>query len=198
MCSRDAQMQVMTLQKTAIPPRFQDGLPERLADAGVSAAATQALLALDQDMFLWHRMAMKGEIAGRLIADMGLGLELSHFYALTAITRIEGGIGRDAPQPATVGLLAEEMALDPSRASRIAADLIASGFVRREAVQADGRKSVLVLTDKAVTAFGEFRDRKWDKWLTVFRDWPDDDVARFSQLFGQYCADMRRAFGTSV
>jgi len=172
------------------PPRFHEGLPERLADEQLSDTAASALLNLDVAMFLWHRMAAKGEMPRKLLAELNLDLDLTDLHCLTAITRIETGIGRPAA-PATIGAVAEEMNLDPSRASRITADLIQRGYLRREAVQADGRKSVLVLTAAADQVFARFRDRKWDHLIALFRDWPQDDIIRFSALFERYSTAMR-------
>jgi DNA-binding MarR family transcriptional regulator len=187
-------MRDMSSTRPTLPPKFHDGLAERLADAGLSLAASDALLNLDSAMFLWHRMAINGEVHGRLIAELGLDLELSQFHALTAITRIQNGIGRAMPQAATIGLLAEEMSIDPSRASRIASDLIASGYLRRVAVQDDGRKSVLEWTEKAIAAFGKLRDRKWAKLLEVFQGWNETEIEQFSVLFRRYCDDFRTVY----
>lgn len=184
----------MDQTKDRYPPRFQEGIRERLIAAGVAPEAAEALLAFDSGVFFWKRMAMKAEVPGRLIEELGLDLELSQFSSLTAITRIQNGIGRNAAQPATIGLLAEEMNIDPSRASRIATDLIARGYLRREAAQDDGRKSILVLTDKAVSAFQAFRDLKWDKMLQVFSAWSDADIITFSGLFTRYCEDLRQVY----
>jgi DNA-binding MarR family transcriptional regulator len=175
-------------------PGFHDDLPERLAAAGHAPDAAAALLDLDTEMFSWHRRSMKGEFAGRLIAEMELDLELSQFHALTAISRIEHGVGRLRAEPATVGLLAEEMAIDPSRASRIATGLIEAGWLRREAAQEDGRKSVLLLTDRARAAFRQYRDLKWDKLLHVFADWDEGDIRAFARLFARYSAGMAQVF----
>ncbi len=176
--------------KASTPPRFHEGIRERLLAAGHGPEAAQALLDLDAQMFHWARMVAKGEMKARLIADLRLGLEPAQFDALTAIIRIEGGIGR-AAEPATIGLLADEMAIDPSRASRIAADLIAAGYLVREAVQEDGRKSALRLTEPAVAAFRAFRDAKWDLLDTVFADWSPEDITQLAALFGRYSAAMR-------
>ncbi|WP_408907435.1 MarR family transcriptional regulator [Streptomyces albidoflavus] len=43
----------------------------------------------------------------------------------------------------TVGFFADRLAVDPSRASRIVAEAVKSGFVRRVASQEDGRRSCL-------------------------------------------------------
>ncbi|WP_281843430.1 MarR family winged helix-turn-helix transcriptional regulator [Sinisalibacter aestuarii] len=173
-------------------PRFHADLPDRLEAAGFAPAVVEALLGLDAEMFVWHRRAAKGELVGLLLSEMDLGLELSQFFALMAINRIEHGIARAQAEPATVGLLAEEMAIDPSRASRIASGLIAEGWLRRDVAQGDGRKSILVITDKARDAFSQFRDAKWDKLLTVFADWSAEDIQSFSRLFTRYSNGMAR------
>lgn len=185
------------MTKASAPHNFHQGLAERLAGIGMTEPASSALLDLDTALFLWHRMAAKGEVPGRIIAELGLDLELTQFSALTAILRVENGVGRDRPQPPTIGLMAEEMAIDPSRASRIASELIQRGYLRRESVQEDGRKSVLVLTDKAVSAFAAFRERKWDRMIEVFGAWPEADLITFSTLFSRYSDGMRRAYGAS-
>ncbi len=179
---------------THTPPRFHQGVPERLAALGLSEDAARALMDLDAAMFQWHRMSTKGEMPGRIIDELGIDLELTHFSSLTAISRIESGTDGHPPRPATIGLLAEEMNIDPSRASRIATDLIGRGYLRREAVQDDGRKTVLVLTDQAIAVFARFRERKWDKMLDLFRDWSEDDITRFSALFQRYTDSLREIY----
>jgi DNA-binding MarR family transcriptional regulator len=173
---------------------FHDGLPEKLAESGVSPRAAEALLAFDSAVFGWHRRMMKGELPARLIAEMGVDLELSQFHALTAINRIQCGVGRAQAAEVTVGLLAEEMSLDPSRASRIASALIAGGWLKRAVAQDDARKTVLVLTDKARKVFARFRDLKWQKLLEVFSDWSEADIEAFSRLFTRYSEGTARVY----
>ncbi|RME18137.1 MAG: MarR family transcriptional regulator [Alphaproteobacteria bacterium] len=171
---------------------------EPLAGARQGAPAIEALLAFDAEMFAWHRRMMKGDLPARLIADLGVDIELSQLHALTAIGRIERGLGRPRPEPATVGLLAEEMALDPSRASRIAAGLIDAGWVRREAHQGDARRSVIVLSEAGRALIAAFRKAKWARMLKVFEDWPEEDIVAFSRLFARYSRDSARVFGVGA
>lgn len=181
-----------------VPPealaRFQAEAPSMLAAAGFAPAAAEALTALDTALFFWHRFAAKGEFARVLIAEAGGDIDLSQFHALTAISRIEHGVERAAAEPATVGLVAEEMAIDPSRASRITSGLIEAGYLRREAAQDDGRKAVLVLTDKAREVFHQFRVRKWQKLIAVFEHWSEEDIQCFSRLFARYSEDVRKVY----
>ena len=110
-----------------------------------------ALLSLDADQFHHMRRVMKGDVPQTLMRELNARLENTHFQALTSILRIASGYGRPQAQEVTVGLLAEEMNLDPSRASRIAADLVERGLVARAVSQEDGRRSVLVTTEAART-----------------------------------------------
>lgn len=180
---------------TAKPPSFARCRPARLEDSGFSPEARDALLDLEQAFYQWHRQVQKGELTGRLLAASGLDLEPALFHGLTAIVRIETGVGRAGPAQATVGLVAEEMAIDPSRASRIVTELIKRDYVARAAAQEDGRKSVLQLTAKAEAAFAQIRDLKWQRLVEVFSGWSDEDIRDFARLFGRYVAAVAPSCG---
>jgi DNA-binding MarR family transcriptional regulator len=168
------------------PPGFQDGIAERLQGSGRSAGAVAALLDIDQRLFVWQRSVAKGETVQRMIAALGLGIEPAEYSALMAVSRITHGVGRTGPEPATVGALAGELALDPSRASRLAQQLIARGLVRREVAQEDGRKTILVLTDRAREVLVGIRDQKWDRYQATFAGWSDEDIIALDRLFGRF------------
>jgi DNA-binding MarR family transcriptional regulator len=172
---------------------YHEAVAARLATDGFAPEIVKALLDLDSGVFQWHRLVMKGEVLGKLIEELGLELDLSHFYALTAILRLQNGLGRE-PAQVTVGLLAEEMDIDPSRASRIASDLIGRGYVRREAAQEDGRKSILVLTDAAWKVLGQVSDQKWSKMGAIFEGWSEDEITTFSRLFLRYIDGIARVY----
>jgi DNA-binding MarR family transcriptional regulator len=174
--------------KPALPRNFQAKIPELLEGAGYSASASQALLDLDSAIFQWKSAMMKGDVPARMIAELGVDLDLTQFRFLTAITRIQDGVGRDAPVAATIGLVAEELNVDPSRASRLASDLIKRGYLRRKAAQEDGRKSIVVLTDHAEEVFTRFRALKWTKFLSILADWEVTEIAEFARLFEKYFA----------
>ena len=180
------------------PPRDQERVLTSLREAGFSPDAAVALLSFDVDQFNYVRRVMKGELPLTLMRELGAGVEATQFHALTAITRIEAGIGRSVAAEATVGLLAEEMNVDPSRASRIAADLVERGYLARAASQQDGRRSILTLTDSAKALFQAFRDLKWQKTIAVFREWPEADILDFARLFARYTDDMRRLYAVGT
>lgn len=198
--ARSRQINAMT--KNTAPPvapaafglKVHDGLRPHVLAKGHSEAAADAMVDFDAAAFVFHRLAARGDMPRKLLAEMGQTLEILQFQSLAAILRIQSGKGQRPAQPATIGLLAEELHLDPSRASRIAADLIAAGYLRREAAQDDGRKSVLVLTDRAEDLFCSFRDLRFDKVMQVFNGWSDAEIIQFAALFSRYCARMKEVF----
>ncbi len=162
-----------------------------LQAAGYSTEVADALMAFDLNNFHYVRRVMKGDLPLKLIEEVGAGLDLTLFHSLSAILRIQHGFGRAAPQEVTVGLLAEEMNLDPSRASRIAADLVERGYVARAVSQEDGRRSVLTTTEAASTLMASFMQAKWRRTMQLFSTWPQEDILSFSRLFANYCEGMR-------
>ena len=157
-----------------------------LLDAGFSEDAAAALLSLDADMFHYVRRVMKSAVPQSLLDELGTDLEATQFHALAALTRIRAGHGRAAPEEPTVGLLAEELAVDPSRASRIASDLLERGYLARAVSQADGRRSVLQLTGKAHQMFDAFQKAKWQRTMRISKGWTTAEITAFAQLFAKY------------
>ena len=166
-------------------PHVHDHVAEILAGAGLSPAITSALLEFDVANFQWMRVVAKGELPSVILRRLDLDLDLAHFHGLTAVIRIQFGVGR-AASDATIGLVAEEMSVDPSRASRIVADLVARGYVRRDVAQDDGRRSVLTLTDDGKKVMESFRAEKWAIMARVFRDWTPDAIASFARATQAY------------
>ena len=173
---------------------YQQALMTGLRDAGFADAAASALLALDADMFHHVRRVMKGDVPQSLLDELGTDLETTQFHALSALTRIRHGYGRPGPEEPTVGLLAEELAVDPSRASRIASDLVERGYLARAVSQADGRRSVLELTEKAGKLFEAFHMAKWQRMMRVYQGWTTEEIVAFARLFAKYQGGMAEQY----
>ena len=188
------------MDPTDTPPPGKDPAAYRaqaggqLAALGFAPGAVAALLDFDAEHFLFVRRVMKGDMPQTLMAELGTGLEVSQFHALSAILRIRSGYGRPAPQEPTVGLLAEELCLDPSRASRIAADLVERGLVARSASQKDGRRSILTPTGRGMALMQAFLAAKWQRNARIFADWSPEDIIAFARLFARYSEGMRREY----
>ncbi|MBL4813601.1 MAG: MarR family transcriptional regulator [Rhodobacteraceae bacterium] len=174
---------------SGIPAAWQTDIPEKLTDRGFSTQVAAAMIEFDNLSFIWNHALIKGALHKQVIAALGLDLDLTQFHCLTAIVRIENAIGRAHASAATIGLLAEELNIDPSRASRITSELVTRGYLKREAAQDDGRKSIVVLTPQADAVFTKFKDVKWENYIEVFSGWDAEDITTFVRLFGRYCRD---------
>nr|WP_319246858.1 MarR family transcriptional regulator [uncultured Celeribacter sp.] len=178
-------------------PRMRFGVPALLANKGVSEAGIDALMALDVALFQWRRMAERGEFKGKLVESLSEKLDPAILQGLLSVSQISSGLGREAPQAPTIGMVAEVMAVDPSRASRIVSELVSRGFVERRASQEDARKSTLVVSPKGQAFLGEFTRAKWTIMAQVFAGWEAEDIASFSDLFARYVSGLSEAVGLS-
>ncbi len=162
------------------------GVPEYLESEGFSEMAVDALLRFDLSAFRWRRMAEKGEFKGKVLEDLSETLEPALLQGLISVAQIAGGVDGSAPTPPTIGLVADRMSVDPSRASRIVAELVTRGYVERQAAQDDARKSVLVMTPKAYAFLKEFSAAKWRILGRVFEGWESSEIDAFATLFHRY------------
>jgi DNA-binding MarR family transcriptional regulator len=135
------------------------------------------------------RLMTGRRLIGRLaIQSAAPGLELSHLDVLDAVRRA---------QPAgevTVGMIAEMLRIDPSRASRVVADMVGRNVLRREASQADARRIVVVMTEVGQDLLAEIVAQKLAIISEIVSDWPQEDVDRFATLFERFIGGYEAAF----
>jgi DNA-binding MarR family transcriptional regulator len=143
--------------------------------------ATRA--SIGRSMGRWRLMVGRRVLARLAIDNVAPGLELTHLDVLDAVWRAqpEGEV--------TVGTIAEFMRIDPSRASRIVADMVARGALRREASQADARRIIVVMTELGTRLMMQIKAVKRGVIESILADWPEEDVATFSQLFDRFVND---------
>ncbi|WP_407807920.1 MarR family winged helix-turn-helix transcriptional regulator, partial [Staphylococcus aureus] len=60
----------------------------------------------------------------------------------------------------TVGAIAEGMRIDPSRGSRVVADMVGRGLLKRGVSQEDGRRSIVEITPLGTSLLQEMRRTK--------------------------------------
>jgi DNA-binding MarR family transcriptional regulator len=124
------------------------------------------------------RLMVGRRIIGRMALNRAApGLELSHLDVIEAVRRIavQGEV--------TVGAVAELMHVDPSRSSRLISELVHGGFLVRSVSQADARRAVVELTDKARRYFREAEAIKREFLNSIVADWSDEDVSDFGRLY---------------
>ncbi|MGR4846561.1 MarR family winged helix-turn-helix transcriptional regulator [Rhizobium sp. LARHSG275] len=135
------------------------------------------------------RLMTGRRLIGRLaIQSAAPGLELSHLDVLDAVRKA---------QPAgevTVGMIAEMLRIDPSRASRVVADMVGRNVLRREASQADARRIVVVMTEVGQDLLAEIVAQKLAIISEIVSDWPQEDVERFAALFERFIGGYEAVF----
>lgn len=86
----------------------------------------------------------------------------------------------------SVGAVAERLSIDPSQASRLVAQAIGDGLIRREAAQNDGRRIGLVLT-AAGTALVERKRKARRAYVDgLMEGWPARDRQDFARLIDRF------------
>lgn len=96
----------------------------------------------------------------------------------------------DGPQRS--GALAEAMLTDPSTVSRHVAQLVELDLVERTADPADGRATVLAITEHGHRTAREMRTRRNATVSAVVADWPDTDIGVLTELLARFTADLER------
>jgi len=127
------------------------------------------------------RLLIGRRYIGRLaINRVGAGLELSHLDLLSLVRRLSRN------QEVTVGALAEQMRLDHSRVSRVVAELVKRGVIRREVSQEDARRTLVALTDEGVAWLDRMNEVKHEVIGQILSDWSHDDLEKFAGLYDRF------------
>jgi DNA-binding MarR family transcriptional regulator len=120
---------------------------------------------------------------GRLMErELGTRFNIAHSFVVDALDETNGVPGNEP----SVGMVAERLGVDPSRASRMVADAIRGGYVRRVASQSDGRRMGLELTGagrKLLRTTSRFRRHFFSKEMA---SWPDRDCVEFARLLTKF------------
>jgi DNA-binding MarR family transcriptional regulator len=95
----------------------------------------------------------------------------------------------DAPGEMTVGGLATEMGVAQPVASRTVAACIAEGLLLRAASQADGRRTVLELTERGEAERIRFATEQRAAFEDITADWAPQERTQFARLLVRYATD---------
>ena len=152
------------------------------------ATQEEMILRIGQVMTRMRLMTGRRMISRLAIQNVAPDLELSHLDVLDAVRRAE------ASGEVTVGSVAEIMRIDPSRASRIVAEMVTRGVLRRKASQADARRIVVVMTALGQRLLAEVQAQKRALIGDIVGNWSEDDLETFSRLFDEFIAGFEQAF----
>ena len=87
---------------------------------------------------------------------------------------------------ATVSSVATALNIDQPRASKLVAAAVAAGLVRREADQADGRRTLLVRTPAGRRLSAEMHAFRQQTYAEAMGGWPAADRAEFARLLTKF------------
>jgi DNA-binding MarR family transcriptional regulator len=90
--------------------------------------------------------------------------------------------------PSRVTALAAAVCSDPSTVSRQAAHLVGMGLVERCADPADGRASLLAVTDAGTALLQRARQRRDERIAAIIGSWQPAERAQFADLIDRFTA----------
>ena len=153
----------------------------QLLELGLSPRAAQATKDIDGVMALLRRSMAKRELLRLALRELQLPLDNADLDILVALD----GCAALGAEP-TVGYIAERLNVDPSRASRIVADAVDKGIIRRVASQADARRIGIELTELGLGYAQAVRRHKWKVFADALGQWPEEDLVTFARLFQRF------------
>jgi DNA-binding MarR family transcriptional regulator len=131
-----------------------------------------------------RRSMSRRTLGRRLLEELG-GDDLA---ALGVADVVE--LGRQGDGEITVGKVATELGLDPSRASRLVTSAIAAGYVKREASQEDGRRITLVLTPTGDALLEQAHRIRQDVFRRAMQGWTSAERQAFARLLSRFIGNV--------
>ncbi|MET9270164.1 MarR family winged helix-turn-helix transcriptional regulator [Kribbella sp. NPDC003557] len=96
------------------------------------------------------------------------------------------------PDPLGVNGVAAALGVDQPRASKLVAAAVTAGLVRREADQADGRRTNLVLTAAGRSQLDTVHAFRRDRFAAAMEDWTPDERNDFAALLTRFVTALDR------
>ena len=131
-----------------------------------------------------------GRMALRNVAPM---LDISDLDALSLVPPCPAD-GAKSGEEVSVGDIARQLRIDPSRASRLAAGLVQQGFLIRAVSQQDARRAVLWRSPSGEQIFAEIQRVKHEMVAGVTGDWPPERRAAFGADLERFVAGFEARF----
>lgn len=154
-------------------------------------ARAEVLTAVERALIRIRRRQSRRTLARPVVQGMSEPVDLSTLAVVDAVDEGNGEGNKDV----TVGFVADRLAIDPSRASRIVADAVRTGYVRRVASQEDGRRSCLELTPVGREAVDAAHRTRQGFYATVLENWDPAEQEEFARLLTKFVHSLDSAAG---
>jgi DNA-binding MarR family transcriptional regulator len=158
------------------------------------AERTEALIQIDRAMVRIRRSQARRTIGRLMRHRLGPTFNMAHGLVADALDELSG-IGGEQPN---VGAVAGALGIDPSRASRMVAGAVRTGYVKRVASQADGRSTCLELTDAGRQLLRNVRRFRTDFFSKLMATWSDVDCSEFARLLTRFTEALPQIGSKSV
>ncbi len=153
--------------------------------SGLRPGAAEAIARIDATMGRIRRNIVRREFGRQILAEIGSDLEVAHMDVLGSIWGSPGH-GRGGREDDTVGLVAERLGTDPSRASRLVSEVVELGYARRTASQGDARRICLELTEQGRGLMEAIRTTKWRLFAASLGQWSEAELVEFAKLLDRF------------
>ncbi|MBV6696705.1 MarR family winged helix-turn-helix transcriptional regulator [Kitasatospora aureofaciens] len=150
--------------------------------ASDSPESDPALTAIERAMVRIRRNQTRRSLGKYVTERLGRDVDLSHTVVVDAVEEESDHPGQEV----TVGLVAERLAVDPSRASRLVAASVEAGYVRRVASQADSRRICLELTDDGRELAALSHRVRREYFGTITDGWSEQERSDFARLLTKF------------
>lgn len=157
----------------------------RYRENGLSEDAADAAVLIDDTLAILRRSMVRRQVVRKAIDHLSLDIDVAQ---LEVIYAVGAAACRPGSGEVTVGTIAEQLAIDPSRASRLVAEVVDRGLVRRVASQGDARRICLELMETGQAYLDAIFDYKAIMFSQAVSDWEDEDLVTFARLFKKYSA----------
>jgi DNA-binding MarR family transcriptional regulator len=157
-----------------------------LGKAGIAPETAEKVIEIDAMLQNWRRRAQRRELGHRALIDLKIGIDLAQLDVLIAIDASEDEFGDAAKSETMVNSVAERLGIDPSRASRIAGEMVVAGYARRAVSQADARRTIVELTSAGEAVVDAVRAYKFLIMGDFFGGWDHQELEMFTPLLRQF------------
>ncbi|MFI6519562.1 MarR family winged helix-turn-helix transcriptional regulator [Spirillospora sp. NPDC050679] len=137
---------------------------------------------VERNMVRLRRGMSRQRLGKATLREHGLTADLQVLHVTDVIDE-----GPDEPgQEMSVGLVAARLGVDASRGSRVVAEAVKAGYVRRVASQEDGRRIRLELTDAGREIVAAARETRRRHFAKAMDGWTERERAEFARLLGRF------------
>ena len=157
-----------------------------LRKAGIAEATVEAVVGIDALLQNWRRRAMKRELGQKALVALRIGIDLAQLDVLFAIEAPVDEFGEMAGGETMVASVAERLAIDPSRASRVVSEMVEAGYARRAVSQADARRTIIELTNTGRAVVEAVRAYKFLIMGDYLSGWSAEELATFMPLLRKF------------